>query len=740
MDSLNLSENVFTGSEKDIDNFFKQNDLLSEETVNELDTGLGDSSAPSDNAGTGILASIIGGGSSNGGMDSYNFSDRLNLASGTGANEPALMSPRGQFAQGSGPDNLSMSSLSINGAPSSPGGAQTAAPVPQGGYVVQQPGAPYVQAVQYVPAPAGAGAPAGASSAGAPPAGGAAPNAGPPPQGAGGAATGSNGPAANAPASGAGGAAAGSGAGTVNAAGMTGPAAAQAQQQIYYQQPIYVDQNGQPIYYQQQVNEQGIPIQVQYMQPPQGGYVQPQYVSPDGQPLYPQQQMRPGGYQGGYQNHRGYDNKGYDMREDYDSPRGYRNDRRDNRDRYDSYRDRYDDRRDRRNDRYGDRGGRDNREGANPGRDPLVDEFRNTFGKSRQWGLTDLLGHVVAFCQDQHGSRFIQQRLEVCNDEEKQLVFEEILLVANPLMTDVFGNYVLQKLFEYGTPEQCEQLGQLLAGQAVNLAMQMYGCRVVQKALEYVNTERLMALVSEFESPPVLLRCVHDSNGNHVIQKCIEIVSRVAADAAEHSKEAGDHVASRIQFIIDTFKGRVKELSSHPYGCRVVQRILEHCPNEQKAVILEELRQCCADLVQDCYGNYVIQFVMQHGWEADRAVLIREVQANLLDFSQHKFASNVVEKCLQYASRRDRDEMIWTIINVTFDMNNPVDSKGHCVLESMVRDPYANYVVQKVIDVSDERQRAAILRYVRENINQLRRYTYGKHIIVRLEKLTNEKF
>ena len=41
-------------------------------------------------------------------------------------------------------------------------------------------------------------------------------------------------------------------------------------------------------------------------------------------------------------------------------------------------------------------------------------------------------------------------------------------------------------------------------------------------------------------------------------------------------------------------------------------------------------------------------------------------------------------------------------------------------------------------DVSDERQRAAILRYVRENINQLRRYTYGKHIIVRLEKLTTE--
>lgn len=44
---------------------------------------------------------------------------------------------------------------------------------------------------------------------------------------------------------------------------------------------------------------------------------------------------------------------------------------------------------------------------------PSQDEFRSTYGKSRQWGLCDLLGHVVAFCQDQHGSRFIQQRLEV---------------------------------------------------------------------------------------------------------------------------------------------------------------------------------------------------------------------------------------------------------------------------------------------------------------------------------------
>ena len=82
-------------------------------------------------------------------------------------------------------------------------------------------------------------------------------------------------------------------------------------------------------------------------------------------------------------------------------------------------------------------------------------------------------------------------------------------------------------------------------------AMQMYGCRVVQKALEYVSTQRLIALVSEFENPPVLLRCVHDSNGNHVIQKCIEIVSRVAKEAS--TPELSEFLSSRIQVSLNSF-------------------------------------------------------------------------------------------------------------------------------------------------------------------------------------------
>jgi len=62
----------------------------------------------------------------------------------------------------------------------------------------------------------------------------------------------------------------------------------------------------------------------------------------------------------------------------------------------------------------------------------------------------DIFGCLVEFSGDQHGSRFIQQKLEMATEEEKQKVFEEILPSCLSLVTDVFGNYVIQKFFEHG--------------------------------------------------------------------------------------------------------------------------------------------------------------------------------------------------------------------------------------------------------------------------------------------------
>lgn len=57
-----------------------------------------------------------------------------------------------------------------------------------------------------------------------------------------------------------------------------------------------------------------------------------------------------------------------------------------------------------------------------------------------------LILHVVFFSADQYGSRFIQQKLETATTEEKTMVYQEIIPQVLTLMTDVFGNYVVQKV------------------------------------------------------------------------------------------------------------------------------------------------------------------------------------------------------------------------------------------------------------------------------------------------------
>lgn len=114
-------------------------------------------------------------------------------------------------------------------------------------------------------------------------------------------------------------------------------------------------------------------------------------------------------------------------------------------------------------------------------RSVLLDDFRANNKLSRRYELKDIYDHVVEFSGDQHGSRFIQQKLETASGEEKDRVFREIEQNAVQLMKDVFGNYVIQKFFEHGNQVQKKVLAERIKGKAVDLSMQIYACRVVQK-------------------------------------------------------------------------------------------------------------------------------------------------------------------------------------------------------------------------------------------------------------------
>ncbi|KAL9602862.1 MAG: hypothetical protein Q9219_001557 [cf. Caloplaca sp. 3 TL-2023] len=336
-------------------------------------------------------------------------------------------------------------------------------------------------------------------------------------------------------------------------------------------------------------------------------------------------------------------------------------------------------------------------------RSACLEEFRSNSKTNKRYELKDIYGYIVEFSGDQHGSRFIQQKLETANSDEKDQAFREILPNAMQLMTDVFGNYVIQKFFEHGNQSQKKVLANQMKGHILALSLQMYGCRVVQKALEHILTDQQASLIGELQKDKQVMRCVKDQNGNHVVQKAIERIP-----------------AAHIQFIVNAFTGQVHELSKHAYGCRVIQRMLEHCIEPTRSAVLQELHGCAQFLIGDQYGNYVTQHVIEHGREQDRDRIITLVSSNLINYSKHKFASNVVETCIKFGNAQQRKTIVGKLTEV--------NEKGDSNLQYLIRDQYCNYVIQTLVIELKGAEHDDFVEILKPQLAILKRYTYGKQV------------
>lgn len=357
----------------------------------------------------------------------------------------------------------------------------------------------------------------------------------------------------------------------------------------------------------------------------------------------------------------------------------------------------------------------------------LLEQYKLLPKNKNKWALSQIAGHVVEFCGDQQGSRFIQFKLDTANSDEKEMLFQELESNAVQLMKDVFGNYVLQKLFEHGSQLQKKALAGQMKGKMVDLSTQSYGCRVVQKvceittmmrhlgtneaqAFDYILVEQQAELVAELA--PDILRVIKDTNGNHVIQKVIGLVPR-----------------QYIGFIVDAFRGTTADISLHMYGCRVTQRLLEFGTEEDKAFMLEEIHQATPKLCLDAYANYVVQHVLQNGTREDKDKIIKVAMSSLIPWSQQKYASNVLEKCINVATPADRSAIYQQLTAVRAD--------GTDVLLMLIKDQFANYVIQTLVTKLEGQEGDDLVDVVAGHLAALRAQERAGRQSTALDKISN---
>ena len=156
-------------------------------------------------------------------------------------------------------------------------------------------------------------------------------------------------------------------------------------------------------------------------------------------------------------------------------------------------------------------------------------------------------------------------------------------------------------------------------------------------------------------------------------------------------------------------------VGTHRHGCCVIQRCIDHASGQQKADLIAAITGSAFALVQDPYGNYVLQYIIDLGDPTFTNPLCYSFQTNIPTLSKHKFSSNVIEKCIRHADPQIATLMIEEMLNAN-------------ELEKMLRDSYANYVVQTALDHAERETRARLVDAIRPILPSIRHTPYGRRL------------
>jgi pumilio RNA-binding family len=183
----------------------------------------------------------------------------------------------------------------------------------------------------------------------------------------------------------------------------------------------------------------------------------------------------------------------------------------------------------------------------------------------------------------------------------------------------------------------------------LELALSENSCRVVQKMLDVAGGEARALLCEKLRGH--VLELLYSPHGNHVLQKFVEVMPPTAN-----------------QFVLDeleTYKGGWATLARHKFGCRIEQRILEHCPESMTSKLSEAIVEASSSLCMHKFGNYVVQSVLEHGSDKTRARIVDAlVQEGVATLAQDRVSSNVLERALHHCSIECKEQLVRAVLNV----------------------------------------------------------------------------
>jgi len=174
-------------------------------------------------------------------------------------------------------------------------------------------------------------------------------------------------------------------------------------------------------------------------------------------------------------------------------------------------------------------------------------------------------------------------------------------------------------------------------GQVWNYARTSLGCRVIQEALENAASDSArVSIVSELRGH--VWDALQSPHANHVLQKCISTM-RVCDS----------------QFILDEIMqagpGAVVFVAEHQFGCRILQRFLEHSTSDQSHVkFIDEILTAAIRLSKHNYGSFLMQHLIEYGSHQHTGQLLQLLTHHASSLASDMNGVAVLGKALTHAS------------------------------------------------------------------------------------------
>jgi hypothetical protein len=322
----------------------------------------------------------------------------------------------------------------------------------------------------------------------------------------------------------------------------------------------------------------------------------------------------------------------------------------------------------------------------------------------------DIIKEAYNLTKDQVGCRFLQKKIEEDTDFAISFLYPIVIEHLDEIITDKFGNYLIQKFFEYLSQNDIYLFMNSIKDNFLNIGLNQYGTRVIQKIMDYIrspspheedikNYEFFVFLLT-----PNVIHFSNDLNGCHIIQKTLL------------TKNFDN------KFCYDIFRDNIIEIANDKNGCCFLQKCIDKLDEKQLDNILKSIFSKVKEIVVDQYGNYIIQYILKMIKEQNNnnyklENIFKFIIDDIVTYSNQKYSSNVIEKLFSI------DELRVLLIN---KLQEPE------IMKSLLFAHFGNYVVQKALTYSNKDEKNILLNLIATMAEDLKKLEFGYKLYSKL--------